>query len=146
MIRSGVLRSSMFAVIVTAAGLIFAPLGCAPVQTAIIAEPGTSFTLPVGKTAAVKGTDIRLTFREVREDSRCPTDVTCVWAGDAKIAVVISRYGVPDETRIMSITPPNNEARSDNLRIRFVGLAPIPRQADANTPRSYVAQFVADKL
>ena len=146
MIRSDILRHSIFAAIVAAYGLIFGPVGCAPVETAVVAEPGTSFTLPVGKTAAVKGTDTRLTFREVREDSRCPTDVTCVWAGDAKIAVVISRNGVPDETRIMSITPPNNETRSDNLRIRFVSLAPVPRQADANTPRSYVAQFIVDKV
>ena len=146
MIRSDILRHSIFAAIVAAYGLIFGPVGCAPVETAVVAEPGTSFTLPVGKTAAVKGTDARLTFREVSEDSRCPADVTCVWAGDAKIAVVISRNGVPDETRIMSITPPNNETHSDNLRIRFIGLAPIPRQAGADTPRSYVAQFVVDKL
>jgi hypothetical protein len=146
MVRSDFLSRSTFAAIVAAYGLIFGPVGCAPVETAVVAEPGTSFTLPVGKTAAVKGTDTRLTFREVREDSRCPTDVTCVWAGDAKIAVVISRYGVPDETRIMSITPPNNETRSDNLRIRFVSLAPVPRQADANTPRSYVAQFIVDNV
>lgn len=146
MIQADIFRRSTISAIVAAAWMLFSVPGCAPVETAIIAEPGTSFTLPVGKTATVKGTDTRLTFREVREDSRCPTDVTCVWAGDAKILVVISRNGGADETRIMSITPPNNETRVDNLRIRFVGLAPVPRQADANIPRSYVGQFVVDKL
>ena len=145
MTQAKVFRRSTVSAIVT--GCLFFPLpGCAPVETAITAEPGVSFALPVGQTATVKGTDTRLTFSEVREDSRCPTDVTCVWAGDAKIRVVVSRNAAADETRIMSITPPNNEARTDNLRIRFVGLAPVPRQADANAPRSYVAQFVVDKL
>jgi hypothetical protein len=145
MIQANVFRRSTVSAFVTGC-LLFSLPGCAPVETAIIAEPGVSFALPVGQTVSVKGTDTRLTFSEVREDSRCPTDVTCVWAGDAKIRVVVSRNGAADETRIMSITPPNNEARTDNLRIRFVGLAPVPRQADANAPRSYVAQFVVDSL
>ena len=145
MIQANVFRLSTVSAIVAGCLLVSLP-GCAPVETAITAEPGVSFALPIGQTAAVKGTDTRLTFSEVREDSRCPTDVTCIWAGDAKIRVVVSRNGAADETRIMSITPPNNEARTDNLRIRFVGLAPVPRQADANAPRSYVAQFVVDKL
>lgn len=145
MIQANVFRRSTVSAIVTGCLLFLLP-GCAPVETAITADPDVSFALPVGQTAVVKGTDTRLTFSEVREDSRCPTDVTCVWAGDAKIRVVVSRNGAADETRIMSITPPNNEARTDNLRIRFVGLAPVPRQADANAPRSYVAQFVVDKL
>ena len=55
MIRSDILRHSIFAAIVAAYGLIFGPVGCAPVETAVVAEPGTSFTLPVGKTTAVKG-------------------------------------------------------------------------------------------
>ncbi|MFL5464839.1 MAG: hypothetical protein ACJ8AC_12465 [Gemmatimonadaceae bacterium] len=126
--------------------LAYAPLACAPVETAIVADPGTSFTLPVGKTAAVRGTDTRLTFTEVREDSRCPTDVTCVWEGDAKIAIAISQNGGAGETKVLSIRSPANETTAGNLRIRFVGLAPVPRQSDANTARQYVAQFVVERL
>lgn len=145
MIQSGLLARSRFGPIVAACGLTLALLGCAPVETAITVEPGSSFTLPVGKTATLKGTDTRLTFKEVSADSRCPTDVVCVWAGDATIAVVISRNGAPDETQTMNINAPNNEITSGNLRIKFVGLAPVPRQSD-KSPRAYVAQFVVDQL
>ena len=120
--------------------------GCAPIQTAVIVEPGVSFTLAPGQAAEVKRTGTRITFREVREDSRCPVDVTCVWAGDAKIEVVIATDGAPNDTRILSITPPNNEARTGNLRIRFVGITPVPRQSDGNVPRNYLAEFVAEQL
>jgi hypothetical protein len=116
-------------------------LACSPVETAITAQPGIEFAIPLGKTAIVSGTDVRITFSAVREDSRCPTDVTCVWAGDAKIALVISRAASAEEGRIISLSPPNNESVSNNLRIRFVALAPAPRQADHN-PRPYVAQLV----
>jgi hypothetical protein len=33
-----------------------------------------------------------------------------------------------------------------NLRIRFVSLAPIPRQADPSPRRNYRATFVVDQL
>ena len=127
-------------------GLLLAASGCTGVQTAAVVEPGASFTLAPGETAAVRGTDARLTFKRVTEDSRCPVDVTCVWAGDAKIEITISRNGAADETRVLSITPPKYEATVDNLRIRFVALAPVPRQADANVPRKYIAEFVVDQI
>ena len=126
--------------------LLIASSGCTAVQTAAVVEPGASFTLAPGQTAAVKGSDIQITFNKVREDSRCPVDVTCVWAGDAKIEIVISRNGAADEAKILSITPPNNEAAVGNLRITFVSLAPVPRQADANVPRNYRAEFVVDRV
>lgn len=136
------------ACVVSVCVLLISSSGCAPLQTAAIVEPGASFTLAPGQTAAVKGTDTRITFKQVREDSRCPVDVTCVWAGDAKLEILISRTGAADDTRILSlsITPPGNEARAGNLRIRFVSLAPVPRQADGNAPRNYRAEFVTDEL
>ena len=129
----------------SASVLFFASAGCAPVQTAVIVDPGISFALAPGQTAEVKRSDTRITFSQVREDSRCPTDVKCVWEGDAKIEVVVSRTGAPKETRTLSIRSPGNEIRVGNLRIRFVNLTPAPRQADAGTPRNYLAEFIAEE-
>jgi len=129
-----------------ACALLLAGAGCAGVQTAAVVEPGASFTLAPGQTAAVKGAGASITFKRVLDDSRCPVDVTCVWAGDARIEVTISRNGGADDTRILNITPPKHEAVVGNLRIRFVSLAPIPRQADANVPRKYIAEFVVDQI
>ena len=144
--RPGIFHRTRLLAIVSASFLLIPSWGCAPLQTAVIVEPGVSFTLAPGQTAEVKRADTRITFREVREDSRCPVDVTCVWEGDAKVEVVISRTGTADDTRTLSITPPGNEALVGNLRIRFVGLTPIPRQADGNVPRNYLAEFVAEQV
>lgn len=129
----------------SACAIIAALSSCAAMEPTIAAEPGVAFSLPVGQTAALNGNGARITFRLVREDSRCPVDVTCVWAGDAKIEVTISRNGSSDDTKILSLTPPNNEASSGDLQIRFVGLTPVPRQADGNAPRAYVAQLVVSR-
>ena len=123
--------------------LFLSSYGCSSIQPAVIVEPGASFALAPGQTAAVRGTDTRITFKQVREDSRCPVDVTCVWAGDAKIEILIDPSD-PVGPRTLSITPPNNELQAGNLRIRFVGLSPVPRQADGNAPRNYLAEFVVE--
>ena len=133
----------LHAVLARVCVVLLSGYGCSTIQPAVVVEPGASFALAQGQTATVRGTDTRITFKQVREDSRCPVDVTCVWAGDAKIEIVITPDGSAG-TRILSLTSPN-ETRVGNLRIRFVGLSPVPRQADGNTPRSYLAEFVAEQ-
>jgi hypothetical protein len=133
------MRALMFA-----CAIVAAVSACASVEPTVAVQPGETFSLPVGKTATINGSGTRITFRELREDSRCPTDVTCVWAGDAKIEVIISRNGSPDDTRLISLNPPNNVATSGDVQIRFVGLTPVPRQSD-KSPREYVAQLVVNR-
>lgn len=49
----------------------------------------TEFTLRVGDSVAVRGTELRLVFVEVSEDSRCPVDATCVWVGSAPVVLAV---------------------------------------------------------
>lgn len=125
--------------------LASAVLSCATLDTAIVAEPGSEFALPLGRTAALNGSGTRITFRKVSDDSRCPVDVQCVWAGDAKIELAISRDGSADDVRILSLTPPNNETTSGDIRIRFIGLAPAPRSTEDRAQRKYVARLVVTR-
>jgi len=139
------LRSSSSArALLRGAGLL-AAFSCATVDTAVVAEPGSEFALALGKTATITGTAARMTFRQVSDDSRCPVDVQCVWAGDAKIELTISRAGSADDAKVLSLTPPNNETTSGDLRIRFVGLAPAPRSTEDRTQRKYVAHLVVNR-
>jgi hypothetical protein len=130
--------------LISACAIVAALSGCASMEPTVPAEPGVAFSLPVGKTAAINGSGTRIMFRQVREDSRCPTDVTCVWAGDAKIEVTVLRNGSPDDTKVLGLNPPNNETTSGDLQIRFVGLIPVPRQSD-KSPRAYVAQLIVNR-
>jgi hypothetical protein len=147
MIQSESFHRYRFFAVASAFTLLLPSSACAPIQTtAVIVEPGVSFTLAPGQAATVRRADARITFREVREDSRCPVDVQCVWAGDAKIDVTVARAGSPTETKTLSITPPDNEVQIGNLKIRFVGLAPVPRQGDGNSPRNYLAEFIVEQI
>jgi hypothetical protein len=126
----------------TLAALIAAAAGCATVDTAIVANPGVEFNLPLGQTAVLSGTGYRITFNRVTEDSRCPIDVVCVWAGDARIQLTIDRSRAPGDIRILGLTPPNSESDLNGVRIRLVSLAPAPRQSEPSAKRQYVARLV----
>ena len=128
----------------TVVALAFAVPSCTSVEKVIVAEPDVPFTLPIGKTATVPGSPNRIAFTRVTEDSRCPTNVVCVWEGEAKIEVAISRNGAPANTAILTLRPPTNEAQLGDLVVRFVGLAPAPVSPEP-APRKYVAELVIRK-
>ena len=121
---------------------LIATAGCATVDTAIVANPGAEFSLALGQTAALSGTGYRITFDRVTEDSRCPADVVCVWAGDAKIQLTIQRSTAPADIRVVGLAPPNAEVLSGDLKIRFVSLAPAPRSSEPSESRKYVARLL----
>jgi len=49
--------------------------------------------LSIGQHASVTGEDLAVSFEEVPEDSRCPSDVTCVWAGRVSCLVELTHAG-----------------------------------------------------
>lgn len=65
------------------------PLACDPAGAscasprASTAVVGQDFELAPGGFATVSGTMLIVSFRNIVADSRCPTDVVCVWAGSA---------------------------------------------------------------
>lgn len=46
-------------------------------------------TLPIGATVRLDG-GTALTLRDVSDDSRCPSDATCFWAGDATLTIAVT--------------------------------------------------------
>jgi hypothetical protein len=80
--------------------------------------------------------DLRVKPLEVVEDSRCPPDVTCVWAGRIRVRVAVSGAGEP----VMELNQPVNVAGGQ--RLTLVGAAPInwahpPAGVDPNEPKRF---------
>ena len=106
-------------------------------------NPGLNeeFTLAPGPTAAVNGTNVRLTFDRVSEDSRCPTDVTCVWEGDA---VVVLKVKVEAEEATREVHTQGGEPRSrkapvGDYVVTLVRLDPEPRSTGTIEASAYRA-------
>lgn len=49
--------------------------------------------------------DKSIRFKEVVSDSRCPKDVTCVWAGEAKVLIEIFEKGKLTSEKVVVINP-----------------------------------------
>lgn len=87
---------------------------------------------------------IKLKFIELVDDSRCPTDTNCIWAGNAKIKVRVTRNG---RTKVLELNS-NLEPRASTFagyRFRLVGLTPEPRSNIRIDRNGYVAVIEVKK-
>jgi hypothetical protein len=98
----------------------------------------TNFLLPVGKTALLKGQDLSFKFDSVTTDSRCPTGVICVWAGEARCKMLVTQNGKNQEVILTQ-----SGASADNVQA-FIGkyqvsfqLSPYPKAGSPINPQDY---------
>src|SRR3990172_6829383 len=60
---------------------------CSPGQGKPAVRLDEGFVLSIGQRVRVEGDDLQIGFLDVVADSRCPKDVTGVWAGELKYLV-----------------------------------------------------------
>lgn len=87
---------------------------------------GASFRMAVGEQVLLAD-DSRLRYVRVVEDSRCPPDVNCVWAGDAVVAFEWTPPGSPAQAFELHT---GLEPRSHALGERRLVLESLERGAD----------------
>ena len=61
--------------------------------------PKIGIKIPLGNTIEFKGVSIK--FIEVMEDSRCPKDVACIWAGRAIVKAEVTANGNKEEKMLI---------------------------------------------
>src|SRR5687768_9226208 len=77
-------------------------------------------------------------FVELVDDSRCPTDTNCVWAGNAKIKIRVRAHGRSHDLTL-DTNGPNQAATAEGYSIKLVGLTPAPRSNIRINRNGYVA-------
>ncbi len=114
----------------------------------VIAQSGPFVTINQKKCIKKRGYDLKL--KSVSSDSRCPEDVTCVWAGEAQavISVYQNRKWVEDNTIVISSkTEMENEAwfskylPEKQKKIKSIALLPKPKSGTSINPKKYVIQL-----
>lgn len=84
-------------------------------------------------------------FVSLIEDSRCPIDVQCVQAGNARIKVEISN-GRGKETFEINTTMGPKGASFGGYAINLIELTPIPKSNIKINQNSYKATFTISRL
>lgn len=105
------------------------------------------FKLRPGQQVSVKGTKLRIKFTAVNEDSRCPLDVTCVWAGNAMIRLWITsgRGGKALILNTNKSSTLSDEAQFQGFKLRLVTLSPYPRTDQKIAPSDYTATLLVSR-
>jgi len=111
-------------------------------QTVSQREIGRAFEMKIGETVGVG--DLRLTFRSVEGDSRCPIDAVCVWAGDAEIALKIEQ-GSQAAVAALHTTLEPKKTEWNGYTIALVSVAPSRNSATALDPKDYRAQILVTR-
>jgi hypothetical protein len=108
---------------------------------------GREYKLKAGRQVTGKGTRLRIRFVTVENDSRCPSDVTCVWAGNAAVQL---QFGTGRSSKTITLNTSKSpsfvgETEYHGYRVTLVDLSPYPRSDRKIARRDYIATLLVSK-
>ena len=99
-------------------------------ENMVYANFGNQFNLKPNQSAIINSGEVKVTFLEVTEDSRCPSDLNCFWAGQIQVFVNILENGHD----LGTLRLVNNASRKDlsikkinKYLIEFIKAEPYPK-------------------
>ena len=113
------------------------------------ARVGREFELKVGRAVTLDGGNLRVRLARVASDSRCPVDVTCVWAGNAEVLFEVSAKGGRGKKTLRLNTNASPERPGEGgyrrYTLKLVGLSPQPRSNQKIPAGQYTATLLVSK-
>lgn len=101
------------------------------------------FEIKVGQKVSVEG--LRLSFTTVAEDSRCPQGVECIWAGNGKVVLKVSKAGKHSANINLNTGIEPKHKLYDGYDIKLVSLNPYPQKGEKIKRGDYVATVVVTR-
>ena len=80
------------------------------------------------------------------EDSRCPKDATCVWAGNAKVTIRVTNRNGRTETFDLNTNIDQKSVRFGGYEITLGRVLPYPASNIRINPNGYTASFTVRKI
>lgn len=103
-------------------------------------------TLRPGQTKSLYSGKLKIKFVEVMEDSRCPTGVNCIWAGNAKVKVIITGYRVGSKTVELNTNGGQKGDQIEGYAINLETVTPYPKANKPIKKSSYRVEFSVSRL
>ncbi len=101
----------------------------------------TAATIRTTMGQRMTGLNVSITPRAVLDDSRCPVDVQCIWAGTVYVrATIQTPTGSSDHTLEIG-----KAIQTDGYTITFTELTPAPRAGETVPESSYRFVFTVSK-
>jgi hypothetical protein len=120
-------------------GIVF---GCAQQTKTREVKMNEEFTLGINGQVFIKTENLTVEFVSVLEDSRCPVGVDCLWEGNAKIRIKVSK--ADEESTAFELNthlePTNISFR--NYKIYLVRIEPEPKADISAKTENYSATLL----
>ena len=87
-----------------------------------------AFELLINKQKVITKDKLTIKFLSLIEDSRCPTDVTCVWQGNAELMLVVgpaAGAGPAELVPLNTVLEPRSGSAL-GLKLSLLNLTPVP--------------------
>jgi hypothetical protein len=103
-------------------------------------------TLNLGQDRTVLGVVLHVSFARVVSDSRCPVDVTCVWAGNGEVELGIHMGTGPTHPLLLNTMTEPKSRIWNNVRVTLLGLTPEPRTNPPHDTDAYQVRIRVEAL
>jgi hypothetical protein len=109
----------------------------------VCARLGEEFDVRLHETAYIADTPLSIEARAIPEDSRCPSDVVCAWAGNARVSLRLRAERGASEADVNSTLQPRAISRL-GYTVELVDVRPPRISTEPTIPaEAYVVRLVA---
>ena len=109
------------------------------------AQTNQEFKLLINKQKIVTKDKLTIKFVSLVEDSRCPTDTNCIWAGNAKITIKINKGKSAAKTFELNTNLEPQVVTFAGYEIKLTNLTPQPASNIRINRNGYAATFIVSK-
>ncbi len=105
------------------------------------AEPDTQSAPQSGEIGYQETTilnGVSVTFSDLIEDNRCPSDVTCITGGRAVVTLELSEEGVQE---ILTLATDDSETSFNGHVVRLLDVLPAPVSTESHSPDMYTVSL-----
>jgi hypothetical protein len=108
---------------------------------------GEPFLLQVGEGLSVGLNDLRVTFQGVSEDSRCPSDVVCIWAGQVVVVVALEVGGGDPYSESLTVGVADKSIVTiGGYLLEAISVEPYPVSPGTIPSTAYVLRLIVSSL
>ena len=143
--RAALLAASLLGVLACTTGTGLARCDAGGAGGVICARLGEPFDLRVGETAYIADTRFSVRADSVPEDSRCPQNAVCVWAGNARVSLTLRDGANTSAVELNSTIEPRAMVRW-GYRTELTGVQPLPTAGQRIAAETYVVRLVVGRV
>ena len=122
--------------------------GCIQPDSIVNVKLDVPFQLKIGQVGFLKSEQIKIFFLNVTEDSRCPSDVDCIWSG--QVTVVVNIFKNFQSLGMLNLTILGSDGLAikefDIYSIKLIKVEPYPISNQTIELSDYIASFIVSKI